>query len=135
MSTLIDTTAIVAFLDNSDPKHTAAYDTWYQLLMSEEELVAASYCVVETTAVLQRKAGRLPIEEFTKKVLPALRIVWINETMHTAAMSEYLADGGGRHALSLVDCVNLELVRCKRADKLFAYDRHFSERGITLVGQ
>lgn len=66
--------------------------------------------MVETTAVLQRHS-RIPVMEFAQKVVPALRIVWVDSALHNRAMSAFLAAGGRRHALSLVDCVSLELAR------------------------
>ncbi len=135
MSVLIDTSAFAAIGDIRDQNHSAAERRWQDLIALGEELVVPSYTVVETTAVLQRRAGSAGVLRFADTILPVITVVWVDSSLHNAAISAFLAAGAGRHAPSLVDCVSMELARRGRVDKVFAYDDHFKGQGFALIGQ
>lgn len=54
MTTFLDTSALLALLDEDDLNHARADEAWRQLLDSDEPLVSTNYIVVETFALVQR---------------------------------------------------------------------------------
>jgi predicted nucleic acid-binding protein len=70
------------------------------------------------------------VRVFEQDVMPILRIIWVTEEIHTAAVSAHLV--ADRRSLSLVDCVSFEIMRRTGVQKAFAFDRHFLDYGFDL---
>ena len=131
MSTYVDTSAILAVLDADDPNHQPAKEAWSELVESGEPLVTSNYVVVETASVLHKRFGLSSVRLLQSDIVPVLDIEWIDEQLHDAAMGALLA--GSRHGPTLVDCVGFEVIRKQAIQRVFAYDRHFQNRGFDLV--
>lgn len=131
MSIFIDTSGFIAVLDKDDASHTAAAKTWVDILTSEETLVTTNYVLVETSALVQNRLGMKAIKLFQEDIVPALRIEWIDQTAHYAAMGIILA--AERKKLSLVDCVSFETMRLLGVTTAFTFDKHFKEQGFVCL--
>ena len=128
MNVFVDTSALLALLDGDDERHDAAVETWDRLATLEPRLLTTNYVVVETLAVSQHRLGIGAVRGLVRDVLPAIEIVFVNETQHDAGVAALLA--AGRRRLSLVDCVSFEVMRRLDVGRAFAYDRHFAEQGF-----
>ena len=135
MSVLIDTSAFIAIGDKLDNYHSKAMKAWMDLVQSDEEILATNYTVVETIALLQRRAGKQAIAHFIDVVLPVVTVIWVDSSLHNTALISFINYGGGKNAPSLVDCISLEILKRKSIQKALVYDRHFAECGATLLGQ
>jgi len=131
MSIFIDTSGFIAVLDKDDASHTEAAKTWMDILTSAETLVTTNYVLVETCALVQNRLGMKAIKVFQEDIVPVLRIEWIDNTVHYAAMGIMLA--ALRKKLSLVDCVSFETMRLLGVTTAFTLDRHFKEQGFTCL--
>lgn len=132
MTTFIDTSAFLTILDADDLNNQAAKAVWAERISSGDILVTTNYVVLETTAVLHRRHGLPAVRWFVDDMLPVVHVEWVDQSMHADAMKSLLA--GSRKSPSLVDCVSFEAIsRLKIAD-VFAYDKHFEDRGFNLVG-
>lgn len=129
----MDTSALITILDSADPNHEVARTAWAELVASREPMVTSSYVVVETVSLLQSRYGLQAVRWFQDEMLPVFEVEWVNKAMHDKAVSTVLA--GSRRGPSLVDCVGFELVRSRPVSGVFAYDKHFENRGFDLVGQ
>jgi predicted nucleic acid-binding protein len=132
MNILVDTSAFLAVLDRSDERHPAARRVWVDALGADHALVCHNYVLAETSAVLARKVGMGAVRVFTRDIVPLLRIVWIQEDIHEAAVGALLA--AGRRGLSLVDCASFEVMRRAGIATAFAFDPHFGEFGFETIG-
>jgi predicted nucleic acid-binding protein len=132
MTAFVDTSALLALLDGSDDHHPAALATWQVLAEQSARMVTTSYVIVETTAVAQRRLGVDAIRALVGDVLPLLDVVFVDETIHAAAMAALLA--AGRRHLSLVDCASFEVMRRASVTTAFAYDQHFGDQGFGQAG-
>jgi predicted nucleic acid-binding protein len=131
MSIFIDTSGFIAVLDMDDANHTGAAETWQNILTSAETLVTTNYVLVETCTLVQNRLGMAAVKVFQEDIVPVLRIEWIDNTVHHAAMGIMLA--AERKKLSLVDCVSLETMRLWGVTTAFTLDRHFREQGFICL--
>jgi predicted nucleic acid-binding protein len=132
MNVFIDTSALLAVLDRSDERYSAARARWEELIGGGHGLVCHNYILVETSAVLARRIGLEAVRVFEQDVVPILRVVWVARELHEAAVGAHLA--AGRRALSLVDCASFEVMRRTGIRTAFAFDPHFAEFGYEMMG-
>ena len=131
MSTFVDTSAFLAVLDADDAQHARANHIWIELVGSEEALLTTSYVLVETFALVQARLGIEAARLLQDDVVPVLRVTWVDESLHGAAMTALLT--ARRRELSLVDCVSFEAMRRLGVERAFAFDKHFRQQGFSLV--
>jgi predicted nucleic acid-binding protein len=131
VSTFVDTSAFLAVLDADDAQHTRASRVWSGLVGGEADLLTTSYVLVETFALAQARLGLGAARLLNDDVVPILRVTWVDEALHRAAMTALLT--AQRRELSLVDCVSFEVMRRLGSDRAFAFDRHFRQQGFTLI--
>jgi predicted nucleic acid-binding protein len=131
MSTFVDTSAFLAVLDADESSHGRADRIWTRLLDQREGLVTTSYVLVETLALTQARLGLEATRAFHLEIIPVLRVVWVDQDVHQAAMAALLT--ANRKRLSLVDCASFEVMRREGLTRAFALDRHFTEQGFQLV--
>ena len=129
MSVLVDTSALYALLDRDDPRHAAAAEQLREL-RDPRSLVTHSYVLVETTALLQRRAGVSAVRRLVDLTSP-MGVIWVDETIHKAAMAALLA--APRRRVSLVDRVSFELMRDRGISEAFAFDPDFVHEGFTTL--
>lgn len=130
MAVFVDTSALYAVLDRDDGCHRAAAEA-FGALLDGSELVTHSYVVVETTALVQRRLGTDAVRALTDDLLPACELVFVDESLHTAAVAALLAARSSE--VSLVDWASFELMRRLGIGEAFAFDEDFREQGFSLV--
>ena len=128
MSIFVDTSGFYAVFDRDDANHEKAKTAWGKWLQSGETLVTNNYVLVETLALLQHRLGIAAVRAFHEDVMPLLRVEWIVEEQHRAAVEAALA--AGRRKLSVVDCVSFQTMRHGDLRSAFCFDPHFSEQGF-----
>jgi predicted nucleic acid-binding protein len=131
LNVFVDTSAFLAVLDRNDRNHEAAKGYWIHMLEFENHPVCHNYILIETSAVVLRRLGFEAARLFQRDVVPALRIVWVAREVHEAAVAAHILTK--RRSLSLVDCVSFEIMRRTGLATAFAFDRHFSEFGYTVM--
>lgn len=127
----IDTSAILALLIGSDKTHGQAKKAFDSLSARQAILTTTSYILVETYALLGRRVGLTAVTGFRKDFAALLDVIWIDGELHEKAL-DLLIQRSSRD-LSLVDAASFVVMRQQRIDEAFAYDRHFSAEGFTLV--
>jgi predicted nucleic acid-binding protein len=131
VSTFVDTSALLAMLDADDAQHARASRVWSELVSGEEDLLTTSYVLVETFALVQARLGLAATRLLNDDVVAILRVMWVDEGLHRAAMTALLT--AQRRNLSLVDCVSFAAMRRVGAERAFAFDRHFRQQGFVLI--
>lgn len=131
MSVFIDTSAFLALLDRDEAHHADASAIWTRLVNDDEALVATSYVLVETYALVQRRLGLDAVRTFTGDFVPLLDVEWVGPDLHQAAVSALLV--AARRDLSLVDCVSFEAMRRRDTVRAFAFDDDFSAQGFDTL--
>jgi predicted nucleic acid-binding protein len=128
MNIFVDTSALLAVLDGSDNNHPEAKTFWEKIVNRGDVLLCHNYILVETSALVLRRLGMEAVRVFEQDIIPILRIIWVTEEIHFAAVSAHLV--ADRRTLSLVDCVSFEIMRRTGVQKAFAFDRHFRDYGF-----
>jgi predicted nucleic acid-binding protein len=131
MNVFIDSSALIAALDRNDERYAAASKTWDGLMSGPDIPVCHNYILVEASAVLLRRFGLEAVREFERKIVPVLKVVWVTQDLHQAAVAAQMA--AGRRGLSLVDCTSFELMHRTGIHTAFAYDPHFEEFGYRTI--
>jgi predicted nucleic acid-binding protein len=127
----VDTSAVLALLSPSDEHHAASRRVFDRLQARAAPLFTTSFVLVEVYALLGRRMGPAAIEAFRTDFAPLLDIVWVGADIHEAGLDLLLE----RRILdlSLVDAVSFVVMRERRLDEVFAFDRHFADEGFTLL--
>lgn len=126
---LLDTSAIYALADRSDPNHARAVALFRQTLGSQEELLVHSYILVEAAALLQRRLGLEPALRFLEEAGSFL-VHWVTAREHRQAVE--LLRERGRRGLSLVDCASFVIMRRYQVATALAFDPDFQQEGFAL---
>jgi predicted nucleic acid-binding protein len=116
----------VAFLKNIA---AAEQKSMAELIRQSIDLLAKTkYNVKEKE---RRKRAMAAVKAFQEDIAPVLRIEWIDDKIHHAAMGIMIA--ASRKKLSLVDCVSFETMRLLGVKTAFTLDRHFKEQGFICI--
>lgn len=127
----VDTSALYAALNAGDENYSVAGNRWAKLLEGDEELLTSNYVLLETIALVGHRMGLSALRDFQTNFVPALDVVWVDETLHQQAVASLLT--AGRRDLSLVDCVSFELMRRLGLQTAFAFDVHFVQQGFDCL--
>jgi len=128
MTVFVDTSGFYAVFDRDDSNHTAARNTWIELLREPATLLTNNYVLLETVALLQHRTGIASVRAFHQDVMPLLEIEWISRERHSTGMEAVLT--AARKKLSLVDCVSFQTMRERGVETAFCFDSHFREQGF-----
>lgn len=131
MSTFVDTSAILTVADRDDSRYDRVDPVWRELCQSPDDLVTTSYVLLESFALMQRRVGVEAVRALHEEVVPALTVVWVDESLRAVGMEALLA--AGRRHLSLVDCVSFAVMRQIGIDRAFTLDRHFADQGFGVA--
>ena len=126
--TFVDSSAFFALVSANDSRHEQAADVFPELARSGD-LVTHNYVVVETTALVEKRLGSRAVRDLHERLLPPISIRWVDESVHSAAVSALLVARG----VSFVDLVTFELMRRLRIDRAFTFDRDFVAAGFEVV--
>lgn len=131
MSLFVDTSALLAFLDADQPRHSDVVEAWDHAMLEERALLTSNYVLVESFALVQRRLGLDALRGLANVLVPLLQLLWIDEELHSAAVAALFV--AGRRRLSLVDCTSFELMRRYGLTTALALDDDFARQGFDLV--
>lgn len=97
--------------------------------LGSERLVTPNYVVVEVTALVDRRLGRVAVRDLHTRLLRPVEIAWVDREVHELALSAFLA----APEISLVDRVSVEVMRRLRIGTAFTFDRDFVRQGFEVV--
>lgn len=123
-----DTSALYALLDADDQAHARARAFFETGPM---RLVTHNYVVVETASLVHKRLGPALVRALLEDLMPAVEMRWVDEELHRAALSAFMA--AVRRRTSLVDWVSFEVMRREGIDRAFAFDRDFAVHGFAIV--
>ena len=128
MTLFVDTSALLAFLDADQPRHSDAVDAWRKAIHDRETLVTSNYVLVETFALVQRRLGLDALRDLANDLLPLMEPLWVDEALHAAATAALFT--AGRRKLSLVDCTSFEIMRRHGITAALSLDTDFAHQGF-----
>ncbi len=125
----LDTSAIYALADLSDPNHGKSREAFRRLLGEGEDVLTHSYVLVEATALLQHRLGLASAIKFLEDS-DGFHVHWVSSQDHQEAVG-ILKDRGSR-GLSLVDCTSFIIMRHYQVNSALAFDADFEQEGFVL---
>jgi len=129
----IDTSAFYALMDRSDSYHHSASKLWAHFLDRGYYLKTSNYVTIETLALLQNRLGFEAADLWSRDVLGIVETFWIDKVLHNLAFEIWFSLG--RRKLSLVDCTSFVIMRQDKMEKVFGYDKHFTEHGFEILDE
>ena len=103
----LDTSAIYAMADKSDPNHSDC-EKFDLALEDGERFVSHNYVLVESVALLQSRLG-LKVALLFLEEAKAFEIEWVDEALHQEARSAL--EKIGKRQVSFVDCLSFVFMR------------------------
>jgi predicted nucleic acid-binding protein len=126
---LVDTSAVVAFLDADDPRHADVVATFEAL--ASEELVTHGYVIAELLAVTRRRLGVDATIALLDDVLPTIELLPVDAPLHAQAQQRYRASlPSGK---SFVDHVSFTVMEREGIATAFVLDAGFAATGVQMV--
>ena len=128
----IDTGAFLARYLARDQYHARAIATWKALGQNRWQCFTSNFVLDETITLLGRWssyefAADRALGLFTSPSLEILRPERADE-LEALELFEKMAD----QSVSFTDCVSFALMRKRRIDRAFSFDRHFALAGFTV---
>lgn len=129
----VDTSAFVALRNGAEREHETAREALAVLVAERAQLLTSNYVFSETYTALLVRAGR---EEAIRwgdrfRAGKAIEVARIDEPAEEEAWSILQSHADKRW--SHVDATSFALMERERITEAFAFDRHFVQRGLTLV--
>ena len=125
----LDTSAIYALADKTDPNHVTAYSKFQDALKSGEVFVLHNYILLESAALLQARLG-LPSAVLFLKDAKSFEVEWVDSDLQEEAEKEL--ERIGKRGISLVDCTSFLVMRRKGVQKVLACDPDFQDQGFSF---
>ncbi|MEP7378122.1 MAG: PIN domain-containing protein [Chloroflexota bacterium] len=126
---LVDTSALVAFLDADDPRHDRVVAAFADL--ANDDLFTHGYVVAESLAVVRRRLGLEATTTLIDDLLPTMELLAIDPDLHERAQERY------RQALpsatSFVDQVSFALMEREAIATALVLDPDFAAPGRRLI--
>ncbi len=129
----IDTSAFYALMDRSDSYHQSASKLWARFLDKDYYLKTSNYVTVETLALLQNRLGFEAADLWSRDILGIVETLWIDEVLHNLAFEIWFSLG--RRKLSLVVCASFVIMRHDKMEKVFGFDKHFTDHGFEVLNE
>jgi predicted nucleic acid-binding protein len=130
VSVFVDTSFLVALLDEDDPMYADALRLWKRVEAGRLFVLTSNYVVLEACAVLQRRLGVGAVRKLVRQILEPVSLEWVTSADHERALEALLV--ADRRNLSMVDCVSFEVMRRLGVHECLAFDRHFGEQGFAV---
>ena len=126
MSVFVDTSALLAVLDEDDPHHEIA-TRMLEAALQAGEAFTHNYIHVEAERLVRRRLGAAAARRLLEELLPAIDTIWVEPQVHRAAIN---AVAGKGRAASLVDEVSFIVARSEGTEAALAFDRDFELQGF-----
>jgi len=129
----VDTSAFVALRNRAEREHQAAREALAALAATRARLFTSNYVFAETYTALLVRVGRVEAIAWGRRfrASEAIELIRIDESVEEDAWS--ILESHTDKTWSYIDATSFALVQRERATEAFAFDRHFAQRGLTIV--
>jgi len=129
----IDTSAFVALRNGAEAEHDSARATLAELLAEGVSLFTSNYVFAETYTALMVRLGRGEAIEWGRRFRAsgAIELVRLDEDLEGDAWG--ILERHGDKRWSYVDATSFALIDRDGGGEAFAFDAHFSQRGLRVL--
>ncbi len=132
----VDTGALIALADRKDQYHSEAVKIYTRLKLRKEHLLLTDYVIDETVTRLRYDLNHLVASKFLDFIervekTGVMTIETINKALFQKAKSIFRKYDDS--VLSFTDCASFAVCKKHKISEAFAFDRHFTMMGISLL--
>ena len=127
---VIDSSALYAVIVTEDRFHNAAIRYYEELKDRNSEIWTTSYALSETVGLVHRRFGFDTVAQLIEIMEPVVSVIWIDESVHSVAMTEFIAAQG--RGLSLVDWTIVVVSRMMSA-RVFTFDTGMANQVVGSI--
>jgi len=129
----VDTSGLVALLNQDDSLHSLARIRWQELGQTARKVVLTDWILAETGNGLARTGARAAFVETARRFLNSAdgRLVDVTLEIMEKALGLYLQRPD--KSWGLVDCASFVLMSKEGIFEAFTTDRHFEQAGFTCL--
>lgn len=129
----VDSGAWIALSVRRDSRHEAARAQLGQLLTQERPLVTTNLVVAESYALIRQRGGHPAAMTFLRALRASPRLERLTSDTDVELAAEGLLRQFADQDFSYVDAVSFVVMRRRRIEAAFAFDRHFRTAGYRLL--
>ncbi|RLC68351.1 MAG: DNA-binding protein [Chloroflexi bacterium] len=129
----VDTGAWVALADQDDKYHKRAAKEYPDLLKRHRRLITTNLVVAEVYIILRKALGHAAAIAFLESIRSSPRIEKVQSTEELEIEAEDILRRYSDQDFSYTDAVSFALMRQRGIDTAFAFDKHFSIAGFSMV--
>ena len=129
----VDTGAWVALADQDDKYHERTAREYPDFLKRYRRLVTTNLVVAEAYIILRKALGHVAAITFLESIRSSPRIEKVQSTEELEVEAEEILRRYSDQDLSYTDAVSFALMRQRGIDTAFAFDKHFSISGFSMV--
>ena len=97
--------------------HIRARLNFEHFVQSNTRLLTSSYVLLETLTLLQRRVSLETVWDFSRKIVPVLDVVWVDEGWHGRAMQRLHVERNRN--VNLTDCLSFEIMEAREITTSF----------------
>jgi uncharacterized protein len=132
-SVFIDTSAFVALRNSSEAEHERARAALAELIDEGVALFTSNYVFAETYTALMVRVGRAEAIEWGRRFRAGGAIDLVHLDRRTEERAWEILEAHDDKRWSYVDATSFALIERDGASEAFAFDAHFSQRGLHVV--
>ncbi len=129
----VDAGAWVSIAVQGDQYHRVATAAFDRLARERVPLVTTNLVVAEAYVLIYRWSDSRRAIAFLRSLRQSSRLLRVYSTAELEVQAEEILTRYSDHDFSLVDAVSFAVMRQRGIGAAFAFDRHFSTAGFTLV--
>ena len=126
----IDSGALIAKHHASDQYHKEAVRLWDRILQEKKICVTSNFVLNETFTLLSRRISYSAAVERARAIYLSQRLTVLRPTEEDEMGSLTLMEKYADQEIGFTDCVSFVLMRKKRIQTVFTFDRHFTLAGF-----
>lgn len=129
----VDTSAFVALRNRAEREHEAARAALSRLVSERALLFTSNHVFAETYTALLVRVGRSEAIEWGGRFRAgwAIELLRVDESVEEDAWT--LLESHTDKLWSYVDATSFALMERENVQSAFAFDRHFTQRGLTVL--
>ena len=132
-SVFIDTSAFVALRNSSEAEHEQARSALADLIVEGVALFTSNYVFAETYTALMVRVGRAEAIEWGRRFRGGGAIDLVHLDRPTEARAWEILEQHDDKRWSYVDATSFALIERDGGDEAFAFDTHFTQRGLRVL--
>ena len=129
----VDTSAFVALRNRAEREHEPARTALSRLVREKAQLFTSNYVLAETYTALLVRVDRAEAIEWGRRFRAgsAIELVRVDEAVEEDAWT--LLESHADKQWSYVDATSFALMEREGVQSAFAFDHHFTQRGLAVV--